>query len=189
MLGIGVMPDAHAAKRGRGARGANGAVTKGKVRPGKRQKELLNIMESGAIPNEELEKGKLVVAKVPPPGSLPPPPPPARVAARHVRGGKRPPAVKPEAAPPPEVPETFATEPVAKPKPVVSAPKPEVPDYAKGETGKSIDALLAKAMVPTEPAPARAKPAEAPAPAATSATSLQPSEIATVMKPVNQQVR
>ncbi|HEY0713721.1 MAG TPA: hypothetical protein VGF45_13670 [Polyangia bacterium] len=175
-------PPAHAAKRGRAV------AAKGKKAPVKRQKELLNIMESGAIPNEEVEKANLVVAKVPPPGSFPKPTPQARVAARHVRGGKRPPAVKPESAPPPEVPETFSTEPVAKPKPVaVAAPKPTTPDFAGGETGKSIDAMLAKAMVPTEGQPAKTKPAEAPV--ATTATALQPAEIAQVMKPVNAQVR
>jgi hypothetical protein len=176
------VPEAHAGKRS----GRSAEAAKGKKGAGTRQKELLTIMESGAIPKEDVEKANLVVAKVPPPGSFPKPAAPTRVSARHVRGSKRPPTLKPEAAPP-DVPETFTTEPVAKPKPVVTAPKVVVPDYANNETGKSIDAMLAKAMVPTEAPAVRAKPAEAPV--ATTATALQPSEIASVMKPVNAQVR
>ncbi len=147
----------------------------------KPEKTMLNLVEKVAFPHEDHDKRALVVAKVPPPERAP------RAGRRKGRTVVAPPVVQAQpgvAHEPTPPPAAAAPTPVAAPTP----PPPTTtlkPQEVPGETGKSIDDLVAKAF--TAPPPNN-KPSADEEPA-TGGGSPNTEEIAAAMKPVSAQIK
>jgi hypothetical protein len=151
---------------------------------GKREKALMNMVEKVSFPHEDVEPKALVkapriesnlkTAGAKSRGRRRPAPPPVQDAQPGVVFDTAPATPPPAAAAPPPPPEAT--------RPASETLKPhEVPK----ETGKSIDALVAKAFVPAEP---KAEPS-APEPAATGGGTPNPEEIGNVMRDVRNDVK
>jgi hypothetical protein len=181
--------DATAGERGKKATAA-AAKTGGKK--GKKQKALINMVESVSFPHEEVQTHALVTVpkfpEAPPPASLKP-----AGAKGRGRGAAAQPRVvdaqpgvihEPAPAPPPPAPVRPAA-PAAPVRPAAAEQGLRPHDVAP-ETGKSIDAIVAKAFV--APGPAAAAPAES-APAPTGSAAPNTDEIAAAMKPVRAEIK